>query len=73
MQAIVQPLTQGLGTFFAFVPQLVGAVVILIVGYVIARNSAGAPATSPGCVWDGRRAAARRPTPPPTRRGGPAP
>ena len=74
MQAIVQPLTQGLGTFFAFVPQLVGAVVILIVGYVIARSSAGAPATSPrtswngpttatspGCVWDGRRATARRP------------
>jgi len=33
----LQSLTEGLSAFFAFVPQLVGAVVILIVGYVIAR------------------------------------
>ena len=37
MQAVLQSLTQGLGAFFAFVPQLVDAVVILIVGYLIAK------------------------------------
>lgn len=37
MEAILQSLTEGLSAFFAFLPQLVGAVVILIVGYVIAK------------------------------------
>jgi small-conductance mechanosensitive channel len=37
VEAILQSLTEGLSAFFAFVPQLVGAVVLLIVGYVIAR------------------------------------
>lgn len=37
MQTATRSLTQGLGTLFAFVPQLIGAIVILIVGYVIAK------------------------------------
>jgi small-conductance mechanosensitive channel len=34
---ILQSLQTALGQFFAFVPQLIGAIVILIVGYVVAR------------------------------------
>jgi len=37
MQALTQSLSQGLGTLLAYLPQLVGAIVILIVGYVIAK------------------------------------
>ena len=37
MQSVTQSLSQGLGAFFAFIPQLIGAVVILIVGYIIAK------------------------------------
>src|SRR5919202_4568449 len=32
-----QPLQDALSTFFSYIPQLIGAVVILIVGYVIAK------------------------------------
>jgi len=34
---MVQSLQQGLGDFFAYIPQLIGAIIILIVGYVVAR------------------------------------
>jgi small-conductance mechanosensitive channel len=34
---ILQSLQTALGQFFAFVPQLIGAIIILIVGYVVAR------------------------------------
>lgn len=37
MQAIMQSLSQGLGTFFSFIPQLIGALVILIIGYIVAK------------------------------------
>ena len=37
MNAVSQSLQQALGTFFGYIPQLVGAVVILVVGYLIAR------------------------------------
>ncbi len=37
MQAIVQSISQGLSTFFAYIPQLIGAIVILIVGYIVAK------------------------------------
>ena len=32
-----QPLQDALSTFFSYLPQLVGAIIILIVGYIIAR------------------------------------
>src|ERR687893_476682 len=32
-----QPLQEALSTFFSYIPQLVGAIVILVIGYVIAR------------------------------------
>src|SRR3712207_3519724 len=32
-----QPLQDALSTFFSYIPQLIGAIVILVVGYVIAR------------------------------------
>ncbi len=32
-----QSLTRGLGGFFDFIPQLIGAIVILIVGYILAK------------------------------------
>lgn len=34
---IVQSLQQGLSAFFAFIPQLIGAIVILIIGYIVAK------------------------------------
>ena len=37
MQAVTQSLTQGLGTLFSYIPQLIGAIVILIVGYIVAK------------------------------------
>jgi hypothetical protein len=37
MQSVTQSLTQGLGALFAYVPQLIGSIVILIVGYIIAK------------------------------------
>src|SRR3954447_15610862 len=32
-----QPLQDALSTFFSYIPQLIGAIVILVIGYVIAR------------------------------------
>lgn len=32
-----QPLQDALSTFFGYIPQLIGATVILVIGYVIAR------------------------------------
>jgi hypothetical protein len=34
---MVQSLQQGLSDFFAYIPQLIGAIIILIVGYVVAK------------------------------------
>jgi small-conductance mechanosensitive channel len=34
---VIQSLQQGLSDFFAYIPQLLGAIVILIVGYIVAR------------------------------------
>ncbi len=34
---MIESLKTGLDAFFAFVPQLIGAIVILIVGYVVAK------------------------------------
>ena len=34
---MIQSLQQGLSDFFAYIPQLLGAIVILIVGYIVAR------------------------------------
>jgi small-conductance mechanosensitive channel len=34
---MVQSLQEGLSTFFNYVPQLIGAIIILIVGYVVAK------------------------------------
>jgi sporulation protein YlmC with PRC-barrel domain len=34
---MIQSLQQGLNAFFSYIPQLIGAIVILIVGYVIAK------------------------------------
>ncbi|HET7478725.1 MAG TPA: hypothetical protein VFJ72_04315 [Rubrobacteraceae bacterium] len=34
---ILQSLQQGVSAFFAFIPQLIGAIVILIVGYIVAK------------------------------------
>src|SRR5918998_6834183 len=33
----VQPLQNALGTFLSFVPQLIGAIIILIIGYIVAK------------------------------------
>jgi hypothetical protein len=37
VESVTQSLQQGLGTFFGFIPQLIGAIIILIVGYIIAK------------------------------------
>ena len=37
MESVTQPLQQGLGAFFEFIPQLIGAIIILIVGYIVAK------------------------------------
>ena len=37
MQAVIQSLQQGLSAFFSYIPQLIGAIIILIVGYVVAK------------------------------------
>jgi hypothetical protein len=34
---MVQSLQQGLSDFFAYIPQMIGAIIILIVGYVVAK------------------------------------
>ena len=35
--AVLGPLQQGLSTLFGYIPQLIGAIVILIVGYIVAK------------------------------------
>jgi small-conductance mechanosensitive channel len=37
MQALMDSLSQGMATFFSFIPQLVGALVILLIGFIIAK------------------------------------
>src|ERR671933_3001096 len=34
---MIESLRAGLTAFFAFIPQLIGAIIILIVGYIVAR------------------------------------
>jgi small-conductance mechanosensitive channel len=34
---MVQSLQEGLSTFFSYIPQLIGAIIILIVGYIVAK------------------------------------
>ena len=34
---MVQSLQEGLSAFFSYIPQLIGAILILIVGYVVAK------------------------------------
>ena len=34
---MVQSLQEGLSTFFSYIPQLIGAILILIVGYIVAK------------------------------------
>src|SRR5215218_9275463 len=34
---MVESLQDGLSAFFAFIPQLIGAILILVVGYIVAR------------------------------------
>ena len=34
---MIESLRAGLTAFFAFVPQLIGAIVVLIVGYIVAK------------------------------------
>ncbi len=37
MEQFTQPLADGWATFYSFIPQLIGAILILIVGYVVAK------------------------------------
>ena len=37
MNSVGQSFQEGLSAFFAFIPQLIGAVIILVIGYVVAR------------------------------------
>jgi actin-like ATPase involved in cell morphogenesis len=34
---MVRSLQEGLNTFFGYIPQLIGAIIILIVGYIVAK------------------------------------
>ena len=34
---MIQSLQEGLNAFFGYVPQLIGAIIILIVGYIVAK------------------------------------
>ena len=34
---MVQSLQEGLSAFFSYIPQLIGAIIILIVGYIVAK------------------------------------
>src|SRR5918997_2857480 len=36
-QTLLQPLQNALSTFLSYLPQLVGAIVILIIGYIVAK------------------------------------
>src|ERR671939_1535975 len=35
--ALLQPLQNALSTFLSYIPQLIGAIIILIVGYIVAK------------------------------------
>ncbi len=37
IETLIQPLQDALGVFLSFIPQLIGALIILIIGYVIAK------------------------------------
>ena len=37
IETLIQPLQDALGVFLSFIPQLIGALIILLVGYVIAK------------------------------------
>jgi small-conductance mechanosensitive channel len=37
MKALMQSLSEGMATFFSYIPQLIGALVILVIGYIIAK------------------------------------
>ncbi len=37
MQAVMQSLAQGLGTFLSYIPVLIGAIIILIIGFIVAK------------------------------------
>jgi small-conductance mechanosensitive channel len=37
MKALMQSFSEGMATFFSYIPQLIGALVILIIGYIIAK------------------------------------
>jgi hypothetical protein len=34
---MIQSLQEGLNAFFSYIPQLIGAILILIVGYIVAK------------------------------------
>jgi mechanosensitive ion channel-like protein len=34
---MVESLREGLNVFFAFIPQLIGAILILVIGYIVAK------------------------------------
>ena len=36
-ETLLQPLQNVLSTFLSFLPQLVGAIIILIIGYIVAK------------------------------------
>ena len=36
-QTLLQPLQNALSAFLSFLPQLVGAIIILVVGYIVAK------------------------------------
>ena len=36
-QTLLQPLQNALSTFLSYLPQLVGAIIILIIGYIVAK------------------------------------
>jgi hypothetical protein len=36
-ETLLQPLQNALSTFLSYLPQLVGAIIILIIGYIVAK------------------------------------
>ena len=38
---MVQSLQEGLSVFFSYIPQLIGAILVLIVGYIVAKLLSG--------------------------------
>ena len=47
---MMQSLQQGLSTFFAYIPQLLGAIIILIVGYIVAKILQAVTTRVPGAI-----------------------